>query len=131
MRYLFLILALQTLLFSTQPIWQTACEQWLSDCCPMLFEENGACVAMASCSASASCAAPVEGEEGEPTKAPQCCPPFQCCFISFPGFSTPYSLDFKETTEPKTQPQAYIKTLQSTYIAEFFHPPEEEVCPQK
>jgi len=130
MRYLFFILALQTLLFSTQPIWQASCEQWLSDCCPMLMEGNSVCAAMASCSASSSCSVPVDSEDGESTEVPQCCPPFQCCFLSFPGFSTPYILELKEYFEPKTKPQAYIKTLQSSYISECFHPPEEEVCPQ-
>ena len=112
MRYVFLMLAFFILLFATQPIWQSTCEQ--------LAIEYGTSICEAqteSCTAQSDC-------QSEDTPERECCPPFQCCMICFPGFSTPYFLDLKEYFEQKTKPQAHIDVLRSEYVSDFFHPPE-------
>lgn len=108
MRYVFLILAATTLLFATQPIWQTACQQLAESCSVRICEAQNT--------------APDEGP------AQDCCPPFQCCFLSFPGFSTPYVLGLKEFFEKKTQPQAAIDFNHFQYVSDCFHPPEVAHC---
>ena len=113
MRYVFSILAFYTLLFSTQPAWQGVCEQWWSECCAGMV-----------CGETAVCEAPADSEAAATAEVPICCPPFQCCFIAFPGFSTPYLLELKEFFEPKTKPQAYLKTLHSGHPSDCFHPPD-------
>lgn len=112
MRHVFLMLAFFTLLFSTQPIWQATCEQLPVECGTSICEAQ-----TESCTAKTDC---------QPEDMPEndCCPPFQCCMICFPGFFTPYALELKECFEQKTKPQAHIDVLSSEYVSDFFHPPE-------
>ncbi len=110
MRFFFLILTLTTTLSSTQPMWDTMCKALFNSC------------AITSCETSVCTTQ--EEEENEDRNSRQCCPSFQCCFLAFPGFSVPYSLDFKGLTIKKIRPSENTNMLRSSFIGQFFHPPD-------
>ncbi|HFA51290.1 MAG TPA: hypothetical protein ENJ95_19935 [Bacteroidetes bacterium] len=109
MRYLFLILSFTTLLSSTQPLWDL-----------VFYTLAGSCE-MSLCDGS-TCSP--EEEEPEAPASRQCCPSFQCCFMAFAGFSTPYSLDLQDFEIKNVRPSEHTKTLRSTFIAEDYDPPD-------
>ncbi|MEO1259382.1 MAG: hypothetical protein AAFZ15_11325 [Bacteroidota bacterium] len=111
MRFFFLILSLTTLLASTQPIWDLACKTLVGVC------------GVSVCGAGESTCTPLE-EDSDENPIRQCCPSFQCCFLAFAGFSTPYVIDLPEFDLENVRPDERTAVLSSTFISECFHPPD-------
>ena len=109
MRYFFFILSITTLLAATQPIWDVACQTLVSDCSIQVCEGP-------TCD-------PLEEESAE-NPIRQCCPSFQCCFLCFGAFSTPYILDIQEFAVENLRPDERTAVLISSFISDCFHPPD-------
>ncbi|MEZ4953165.1 MAG: hypothetical protein R2825_06275 [Saprospiraceae bacterium] len=112
MRYFFYILSFTTMLSSTQPIWDMACQTLVGSC------------GTASLCEGSTCSVPLDEEDCPDNPNRQCCPSFQCCFLAFAGFSTPYTLDFREITLQKNRPSERADVLRSSFTSSCFHPPD-------
>lgn len=110
MRHFFLLISLITAISATQPIWDMACQIVTLECDMAEATESG-CLDLAGTLSSESL-------------PKQCCPSFQCCFLVFGGFSTPYTINMAECDFYNERPSERAITLHSSFVFDFFQPPD-------